>query len=160
VRVTAREQYGLRAMVELAHHYGGQAVSLTQVAEAQGVALASLEQIMADLRHAGLLESKRGMYGGYRLTRPPSQITAGDVFRAMEGSIVPVQCVTDADCDPCAREQVCATRTVWEQVHNRLVDTLDGITLAELCEDTEASPAPVSHSPGADKDVKEASARS
>ncbi len=132
VRVTAKEQYGLRAMVELARHYGDTPVSLGQVAEAQGIALASLEQIMAGLRRSGLLESKRGVYGGYRLSRPPEQITAGDVFRAMEGSIVPIQCVTEVVCDPCAREAMCATRTVWEQVHDRLVDTLDSITLAEL----------------------------
>jgi Rrf2 family protein len=144
VRVTAKEQYGLRAMVELARYPGDQPVSLGQVAEAQGIALASLEQIMADLRSAGLVESKRGAYGGYRLARPPRQITAGDVFRAMEGSIVPIQCVTEAPCDPCAREATCAARTVWEQVHDRLVDTLDSITLAEL-----------GASPPGDNDVKE-----
>lgn len=132
MRVTAREQYGLRAMVELAQHYSDTPVSLSQVAEAQGIALPSLEQIMADLLRAGLLESKRGVYGGYRLTRPPQQITAADVLRAVEGSIVPIQCVAASVDDPCARESTCAARTVWEQVHDRLVETLDSITLAEL----------------------------
>ena len=69
---------------------------------------------------------------GYYLARPPQATTAGDVIRALEGSILPVQCVADERCEPCTLEQGCSARGIWEQVRDRLVETLDSITLADL----------------------------
>jgi Rrf2 family cysteine metabolism transcriptional repressor len=132
VRVSAKELYGLRAMTELAHHHGEGPLSLAEVARAQGISQAYLEQIAIDLRRAGLLRSKRGAHGGYYLSRAPEAITAGDVIRALEGSILPVQCVAEQRCDPCSYEDVCAARSVWEKVSHRLVETLDAISLADL----------------------------
>ncbi len=133
VRVSAKELYGLRAMGELARHFGQGPLSLADVARSQGISQAYLEQIAIDLRRAGLLHSKRGAQGGYFLSRAPQAITAGEVIRALEGAILPVECVDEQKCTPCAREDVCATRNVWEQVRDRLVETLDSITLADLC---------------------------
>lgn len=132
MKFTAKEQYGLRAMAELAQHYGRGPVPLSVVAEAQGLSLPYLEQIVAPLRQAGLLRSTRGAHGGYELARAPEAITAGDVIRALEGSILPITCVDDCNTTFCEREDVCATRSVWEQVRDRLIETLDSITLADL----------------------------
>jgi len=132
MRFSAKEQYALRALVELARYHGQGPIPLSQVAAAQDISLAYLEQIVAPLRDAGLLESRRGVYGGYSLARMPAQITVGDVLRVLEGAIVPVPCVSDEG--SCAREADCATRLVWEQVRNSLVETLDSITLADLIE--------------------------
>jgi Rrf2 family cysteine metabolism transcriptional repressor len=132
VRVSAKELYGLRAMTEFARCFGQGPLSLAEVARTQGISQAYLEQIAIDLRRAGLLHSRRGAQGGYLLTRPPHAITAGDVIRALEGSILPVECVAEQKCTPCSHEDACTARGVWERVSDRLVETLDAITLADL----------------------------
>lgn len=131
MRFSSKEQYGLRAMVELAQRHGEGPVPLSEVAAAQGIPLPYLEQIAALLRRAGLLESTRGAYGGYRLSRQPAAITVGDVIRALEGPLVPVKCIVGGD-EVCELVNRCATRSVWELVRQRLEETLDGITLADL----------------------------
>lgn len=133
MRFSAKEMYGLRAMAELACRYGQGPVPLGEVAQAQDIALATLEQIVAPLRRDGLLESTRGATGGYELARPPEQITVGDVLRALEGSLVPIPCLDADAAAACDRAGQCATRPVWALVRKRLVETLDSITLAALC---------------------------
>ena len=132
MRVSAKELYGLRAMSEFADYFGRGPLSLARVAEKQGISQAYLEQIAIDLRRSGLLLSKRGAHGGYYLARAPEATTIGDVIRALEGSILPVQCVADQKCLPCSMEEGCTARGIWERVRDRLVETLDTITLADL----------------------------
>lgn len=132
MRVSAKELYGLRAMSEFARHFGKGPLSLTEVAKTQGISQPYLEQIAIDLRRAGLLCSKRGAQGGYYLACTPEATTAGDVIRALEGSILPVQCVAEHKCTPCSIQDGCSARSIWEQVRDRLVETLDSITLADL----------------------------
>jgi Rrf2 family cysteine metabolism transcriptional repressor len=132
VRVSAKELYGLRAMSEFARHFGQGPIPLSDIARKQGISQPYLEQIAIDLRRAGLLRSKRGAQGGYYLARSPSETTAGDVIRALEGSILPIQCVADDKCVPCSLEDGCSARGIWERVRDRLVETLDSITLADL----------------------------
>jgi len=132
MKFSTKEQYGLRAMAELARYYGQAPVSLSDVADAEGLSLSYLEQVVAPLRKAGLLESRRGAYGGYTLTREPDDVTAGDVIRALEGTIVTVPCLADNPTTPCDREGACVTRNVWVEVRRKLIETLDSITLADL----------------------------
>jgi Rrf2 family cysteine metabolism transcriptional repressor len=134
VRVSAKELYGLRAMSEFARHFGQGPLALSEVARLQDISRAYLEQIAIDLRRAGLLESQRGAHGGYQLARAPEATTAGDIIRALEGAILPVECMTDDACQPCALIDGCGARTIWERVRNRLVETLDSITLQDLLE--------------------------
>jgi Rrf2 family protein len=119
-------------MSEFARHFGQGPLSLAEVARSQGISQAYLEQIAIDLRRAGLLRSKRGAQGGYFLLREPRLTTAGDVIRALEGSILPVECMAEDKCKPCSHENGCSTRGIWEQVRERLIETLDSITLADL----------------------------
>jgi len=119
-------------MSEFARHFGQGPVSLSEVARKQGISQPYLEQIAIELRRNGLLRSRRGAQGGYYLARSPDETTAGDVIRALEGSILPIQCVADAKCEPCSLEDGCSARGIWEQVRDRLVETLDAITLADL----------------------------
>lgn len=132
MRVSAKELYGLRAMGEFARRFGAGPLSLADVARTQGISQSYLEQIAIDLRRAGLLHSKRGAQGGYYLARAPQATTAGDVIRALEGSILPVQCVAEEWCTPCDHEAECTARGMWERVRDRLIETLDSITLADL----------------------------
>jgi Rrf2 family protein len=119
-------------MAELAARYGEGPVSLGEVAEAQGISLDYLEQIVPDLRGASLVRSTRGARGGYQLARPPQKITVGQVLEALDGDILPVRCLGDQDALLCDRSPTCAARTVWTMVNQRVVEALHGMTLADL----------------------------
>jgi Rrf2 family cysteine metabolism transcriptional repressor len=136
MRLSSREQYGLRAMIELAHRYGEGPVSLNEVAQAQGISFPYLEQIVPLLKDAGLLESTRGAYGGYVLSQDPHTITVGDVVRALEeGQIIPLKCIPGAEAThSCARQDICIARDVWKRMHDGIVEVLDSTTLADLME--------------------------
>jgi len=134
MKFSAKEQYALRAMVEFSRHFGEGPVSLSTVAQAQSISLAYLEHVIVPLRAAGLLDSSRGAYGGYQLTRSPRSTTVGDVIRVLDGTLVSFACVSDAGDPPCARTDTsCAARQVWERVQDKLAEALDSITLADLC---------------------------
>jgi Rrf2 family cysteine metabolism transcriptional repressor len=123
--------------VELARSYGQGPLPLAEVSRLQNISLAYLEQIVAPLREAGLVVSTRGAHGGYHLAREPHAITVGDILRALEGPIAPVQCVSEVrQADRCEREEVCLTRHVWEKVRDSIVTTLDSTTLSDLIEQT------------------------
>ncbi len=133
MRFSAKEQYALKVMVELAHRYGQGPISLRQVAQAQELSRPYLEQVVVPLCRAGLLRSRRGAYGGYFLAREPEAVTVGDVIRALEGSVVSFKCVVgEESCEPCEREGRCPTHIVWQMVREKLAETLDATTLADL----------------------------
>ena len=132
MKVSAKEQYGLRAMVELARQYGTGPVPLSEVAQAQDISLDYLEQVVPALRHAGLLNSTRGAKGGYELARSPDLISIGQVLRALDGSILPVRCAGDECKEACVRTDDCGARTVWQAVHDQVEHTLDSMLLADL----------------------------
>ena len=136
MKLSAREQYGLRAMIELGQRHGDGPVSLSDVAGAQGLSLGYLEQILPLLKEANLVQSTRGARGGYELTRSPWQITVGDVVRALEeGQIMPLKCIhrTEGE-EACNRTETCAARDVWRRMHEGIVEVLDSTTLADLIE--------------------------
>src|SRR5436190_9143801 len=136
--VSTRGEYGMRLMVELARRYGEGSVSLHAVAEGQQLPEAYLEQLVAVLRKAGLVNGKRGAGGGYTLSRGPSEITVGDVVRALEGPIEPQVCTAEGD--PvlnCVREQDCGTRAVWHKLQATIARALDGMTLEQVARQTE-----------------------
>ena len=132
MKISTKEQYGLRAMAELAEHDGEGPVPLSDVAQAQDLSLDYLEQIVPALRNAGLLNSTRGAKGGYELSRPSDEITVGDVLRALDGDILPVQCAGEGNAPPCVRSSTCAARAVWQTIRARVLETLDSMTLADL----------------------------
>ena len=136
MKLSAREQYGLRAMIELGRRYGEGPVPLSDVAAIQGVSLGYLEQIAPLLKEANLVESTRGARGGYELTRAPWEISVGDVIRALEeGYIMPLKCIPGAEGEEsCGREGACTARDVWKRMHEGIVEVLDSTTLADLLE--------------------------
>lgn len=138
MRVSAKSEYGVRAMVQLARAYGQGAVPLSQVAERERIPLDFLEQLMVSLRHHDLVQSVRGAHGGYLLSRPPADISVGDVMRALDGPMVPVSCVDaiPADQQTCNMGIVmldCSTRDVWVMLYEKITQTLEGVSLADLC---------------------------
>jgi Rrf2 family cysteine metabolism transcriptional repressor len=133
MKVSTRGEYGVRAMVALAKHYGDGPVSINVVAKESLVPYAYLEQLIVPLRKAGLVESKRGAQGGYQLTRSPELVRVGEVYRVMEGPVAPMDCVSEDPADQtCPLIDGCETRPVWLRVRDSIVDTLDSMTLADL----------------------------
>ncbi len=103
---STKAEYGIRVMVELARGTGGEPVPLAEIAEHEGLPLAYLEHLVARLRKAELVTSRRGSRGGYMLARPAAEITMAEVVEALEGSIAPIECISeDADGSiVCSRE--------------------------------------------------------
>lgn len=137
MRLSTRGHYGLKAMFDLAQHFGSEPIPLKSVAERQNLSEHYLEQLIAILRKAGLVKSVRGSQGGYILAREPVQITVGDVIRALEGPIAPVYCVSEEDPGNCDEADYCITRTVWARVRDSIAGVLDAISLADMCREAE-----------------------
>lgn len=133
MKVSTRGEYGVRAMVALAHNYGDGPMSITEIARQSSVPPAYLEQLIAPLRRASLVQSKRGARGGYMLTRDPASIRIGDIYRVMEGPVAPMDCVSEDSADQtCPLIEGCETRPIWLKVRDSIVDALDSTTLADL----------------------------
>jgi len=131
-RLSTRGHYAVLLMYELARSQGAVS-SLAYIAASQRVSQGYLEQIIRPLREAGLVTGKKGFGGGYCLARPPSEITVGDVVRAVEGPVVPVKCVAgDLETDTCPDD--CRARVVWQKVGQAIDNVLDSITLESLLE--------------------------
>jgi Rrf2 family protein len=129
-------------MVALAHRYGNGPMSITEIAKVSSVPPAYLEQLIAPLRRAGLVESKRGAHGGYILSREPNLIRVGDVYRVMEGPVAPMDCVSeDADAQTCPLIEGCETRPIWLKVRDSIIEALDSTTLADLAHTDATVPA-------------------
>ncbi|HEV7665049.1 MAG TPA: Rrf2 family transcriptional regulator [Chloroflexota bacterium] len=134
MKVSTRVHYGLRAMTELARSYRSERLlSISEIARSEDLPLAYLEQLVGELRRAGLVEGTRGVRGGYRLSRGPEAITVGDVYRILEGEVAPVDCTAE-DYLPgaCTRETVCMSRSIWSRVQAAILGVLDSTTLDDL----------------------------
>jgi Rrf2 family cysteine metabolism transcriptional repressor len=133
MRISSKGHYGLLAVAELARRYNQGLVSLAEIATAEHLPLPYLEQIIAPLRMAGLVEATRGLHGGYRLTRDPAQVSVGEVVRWLEGPIALVECTTEGYVTgACEREAGCTSRGVWTQVSDAINDVLNTLTLADV----------------------------
>jgi Rrf2 family protein len=146
---STKAEYGVRVMVALAQRAAaspeGQepVVPLAEIAERDGLPLAYLEHLVARLRKAGLVDSRRGSRGGYMLARAPAEITMAEVVEALEGSIAPIECISqgpdgsivcsrEASGDPSLPPHVCPTKLLWTRVRSSIVRTLLDTTLADL----------------------------
>ncbi len=135
---STKAEYGVRVMVELARRVGDDPVPLAEIAAHDGLPLAYLEHLVARLRKAGLVDSRRGSRGGYMLARPAGEITMAEVVEALEGSIAPIECISEAADGSivCARESsaahTCPTKLLWTRVRMSIVSTLRETTLADL----------------------------
>src|SRR5579864_4656227 len=136
MRVSSKAHYGLRMMTEFARAYGKGPLSIAEVARVEHLPLAYLEQLAGQLRRGGLVESTRGVHGGYSLTRPPETISVLEVVHALEGEVAPVECVsTDYVTGTCVREGECASRGLWQRLKESIDAVLRQATLAELIHD-------------------------
>jgi Rrf2 family protein len=129
VRISAKEDYAVRAALELAVADGGP-LKREQIAQAQQIPIAFLQNILMEMRHAGLVEAQRGREGGIRLARPAAEITVADIVRAVSGPLATVR-----GARPPAVEYNAAAaplRDVWVALRANIRAVLDGVTLADL----------------------------
>jgi Rrf2 family protein len=136
MKLSLRGEYALRALVVLGLNYGQSVVRIQTISDQQNSPKRFLEQILNDLKSAGIVESRRGMAGGYRLSRSPDQISLALVVRHIEGPLAPVSCVSEkfyARCS-CPDEAKCGIRSVMKEVRDAIVQILEGVSVAELCD--------------------------
>ena len=129
VRITAKADYAVRAAAELAANPGGP-VKGDRIAEAQGIPVKFLENILLDLRQAQLVRSQRGPEGGYWLAKPPEEIAVADILRAVEGPLANVRGEHLEDID--YRGAATALQRVWIAMRANLRGVLENVTLADL----------------------------
>jgi Rrf2 family protein len=142
MRVTTRTRYAIRALYHLAFHRAGEAAQAKEIADAQKIPLRFLEQILQDLRRAGLVEARRGPRGGYALARTPAEISLADVLRAVRGPLEELLGVGDVGNGSRGRETAPADDVpalVWGEVGARLINVLEHATLAEFVARAEAT---------------------
>lgn len=133
MRISTRGEYGLRAMLVLAERYQEGPCPLREIAEAEQISEQYLEQLFRDLRKNALVNSYRGAKGGYVLASQPSDISVNQVLTALEGPIVPMECVAEDNLmEDCKHMGNCPTRTMWEKLKHAMNAVLDDTTLADL----------------------------
>lgn len=138
MKLSTKGRYGLRAFIDLAVCGESQPVSLTSIAQRQEISVSYLEQLMAKLKRAGLVKSVRGVNGGYRLAMSADEISVGDVLRALEGDLTPVECAgIDNDIKThCTGSSQCVSKIVWKRINDSINDTVDSIYIGELVKES------------------------
>jgi len=131
MKVTYRGDYALKAVLDLAVHYGKDVITIHDISKRIDAPIKFLEQVLLDLKKGGFVESRRGKVGGYLLSRSPSKITVGEVIRFIDGPIEPISCAKDGY-SKCGDIYKCVFRKIWQDVSKATSDIVDNITFEEL----------------------------
>jgi Rrf2 family protein len=132
--ISLKAQYALRALISLSKADQDELFLIADLAEAQRIPKKFLEQILLDLKHHGLVASRRGKMGGYQLLRPADQITFGEVLRIIDGPLAPLPCLSRMAyrrCEGCSEEKSCEVRRVFFRVAEATRSVLDTTTIAD-----------------------------
>ncbi len=133
--LTQRNQYALRAIVELARRVGSGPVKVSEIAAAQAIPRRFLEVILGQLKGSGLVTAKRGYHGGYILIREPDEITVGTVVRYLQGEPDPKDCQNCVSEPKCPEDKHCAFVSLWNRVNEAVFGIFDETTIQDLVED-------------------------
>ena len=136
MKISTKGRYGLRALIDLAQYSEIEPVSINSIALRQGISERYLEQLMTLMKKAGLIKSIRGASGGYVLAKEIEEISVGDVLRALEGNLQPVECAAFSQEDSCEASGVCVTKYVWQRINESINKTVDEISLKQLVEES------------------------
>lgn len=135
MKLSKRGEYGLKALIGLASREPQPSViQIKDIAEREQIPVKFLEQILLTLKNAGLLQSKKGVSGGYYLAKPPEEITLGQIVRVLDGPLAPIRCVSKMAYERCIcpDEETCGLRLVMLDVRNAIADILDHTSLADV----------------------------
>jgi Rrf2 family protein len=130
MKISTRSRYGMRLMLELALKHGKGPMFLKDISSRQDVSEKYLGQIIIPLKARGLVNAFRGSHGGYTLSREPGKITLREIVEVLENGMNIVECVRNPSV--CKRSETCITQGVWTKVEKAILETLEGITLADL----------------------------
>jgi Rrf2 family protein len=133
MRISAKVDYAVRAMVELAADHGEKPLKAERIANAQEIPLNFLENILGELRHGGLVRSHRGAEGGFRLAKPAAEITVADVIRAVEGPLASVRGGPPEDVNYAGASS--SLLRVWIAVRANLRRVAENVTIADIAAD-------------------------
>jgi len=147
LRITRETDYGLLLLTRLAAADGLQ--TARDLSESTRIPLPMVSKILKSLTRSALLESHRGVKGGYLLARPPAELTVGEIIRVLDGPIALTECV-DPDSD-CAHLSLCPLHGNWNRINRAIEDTLDSISLAELARPEAVAPKRSAEEPGVDR---------
>ncbi|NLC20206.1 MAG: Rrf2 family transcriptional regulator [Clostridiales bacterium] len=139
MKLSTKGRYGLRAVIDLAMHDHEDAVALSQIAERQGISMNYLEQLIARLKKAGIVNGIRGAQGGYKLAVAADKISVGDILRALEGDLSPVDCsevIATESTTGCSNADTCVAKYVWKRITDSINEAVDGIMLSELVDES------------------------
>lgn len=136
MKISRKGEYALRAMIYLSLNYQKGPVQIKKIADKEKLPKKFLEQILLELKNAGLVESIRGAGGGYNLIKSPDKITLAQVIRIMDGPLAPLSCVSKLAYVRCPDEKNCGLHSVMLDVRNAIADILEGITFADVCQRT------------------------
>lgn len=143
MKISTRTEYGIRVLVTLARlGEDDSCLSLTAIAKREKLPHAYLEQLVGDLRRAGLVSATRGQSGGYRLARPAAEIAMADAVRALEGPLLEMPCAGVDDLEHCDRPQPCSVHEIFQRVYESLAGTLGATNLAEVVATAGGPPYP------------------
>lgn len=129
--ISTRGRYALRVMIDLAEHRDEGYIPMKDVVARQGISKKYMEQIMPSLVRNGFVEGVHGKGGGYKLTRSPSEYTAGEILRAAEGDLAPVACLS-CNTEECPRKKDCKTLPLWEKFNDMTNEYFDSVTLESM----------------------------
>ncbi|MEG1505694.1 MAG: Rrf2 family transcriptional regulator [Lachnospiraceae bacterium] len=138
MKLSTKGRYGLRALIDLAQYSETEPVSIGSIAARQGISERYLEQLMAMLKKEGLITSIRGAGGGYVLAKEAKDISVGDVLRALEGSLEPVDCAAFHTDEGCDASDICVTKYVWHKINESINQAVDAIKLDTLVSESKA----------------------
>ena len=136
LKLSTKGRYGLRALIDLAQYSKDAPVSIMSISARQDISERYLEQLMSMLKKAGLVRSVRGANGGYILAKDAKDISAGDVLRALEGSLEPVDCPGLEPEGVCRSADTCVTNYVWKRINESVSRAVDEIRLDQLVEES------------------------
>lgn len=128
MKLSSKARYGLKAMCYMAENYGNGVVSLPTMAQSIGISEKYLEQLMATLKKANLVDATRGANGGYCLTKAPKDINVGEILRILEDGLVIVDCISGG----CDNKCMCNTYNVWNKLYKAINNCLDEMSLDSL----------------------------
>jgi Rrf2 family protein len=138
MRISAKTRYGTRLVLDMARHHGQGPLSLTDISRRQNISLKYLEQIIAPLKRAGIVESFRGAKGGHRLRRSPKDITVGEIFALLEGGTAVIDCSRDPRV--CERSPECIMHRVWKDAAGAFSNKLSDLTFEDLVKTEDERP--------------------
>ena len=132
--ISQKAKYAFKALLHLAERSGEGTVQIEEIARAEGIPRRFLEQILLELKHRGLIASRRGRAGGYRLVRPASEITIGQVLRIIDGPVAPLPCLSRTAyrrCKDCRDEATCSVRRLFSRTYAAMLAAMDETSLCD-----------------------------